>query len=744
MGTGGVRDGIGRMKAEERIKEIFAQALERKSPAEREKYLAEACQGDQEWRREIESLLRAGEQAGDFLGQTMRIPGADMVTERTGTMIGRYKLLQKIGEGGFGAVYMAEQTEPVQRKVALKIIKAGMDTREVIARFEAERQALALMDHPNIAKVLDAGATEAGRPYFVMELVNGIPITDYCDRGQLSTADRLQLFIKVCHAVQHAHQKGIIHRDINPNNVLVTLHDGEPVPKVIDFGIAKALGQKLTEKTLFTAFQHMIGTPAYMSPEQAELSGLDIDTRADIYSLGVLLYELLTGETPFDTGTWRQAALDEIRRIIRETEPPKPSTRLAQQLVAADVRRLHSKSEIREPESKEQVGASSRRLLQIKERIHMVRGDLDWIVMKALEKDRRRRYETPDAFAGDVARHLSNEPVLASSPSVTYLVGKFARRHKAGLCVAAALLLLLLAGAAVSAWQAVRATRAEHAQSLLRQQAEQARANERQLRLQAEAREKIMQAEAFVRNGSPEEADKVMRTMSPLLDELNASNAAAIYFSLGDWHARHAQWKEAATNYFQSIAGQPANFEAYDRLAPVLVQSGDLAAFEQLRRQMLSRFGETTNPVIAECIVRDCLILPWSGAELEQAGKIADAALTAGSNHWAWNYIQFAKALAAYRQGDFKSAADSLQTPLRDQGKDIARDVEGYLVLAMAQHQQGYPGYARDALTTGLGLAARLPSSDNDLKDWKAWNDWVIAQALMREAKELVNGPAKR
>ena len=362
--------------------------------------------------------------------------------------------------------------------------------------------------------------------------------------------------------------------------------------------------------------------------------------------------------------------------------------------------------------------------------------------MKALEKDRRRRYETPDAFASDVARHLSNEPVLASSPSVPYLVGKFARRHKAGLCVAAALLLLLLAGAAVSTWQAVRATRAERAQSLLRQQAEQARANERQLRLQAEAREKIMQAEAFVRNGSPEEADKVMQTMTPLLDELNASNAAAIYFALGDWHARRAQWKEAATNFFTSIAGQPANFEAYDRLAPVLVQSRDLTAFEQLRRQMLSRFGETTNPVIAARIVRDCLILPWSGAELERVGKIADAALQAGSNHWAWNYIQFAKALTAYRQGDFIGAADSLQNPLRNQGKDIARDVEGYMVLAMAQHRLGYPGYARDALTTGLGLAARLPSSDNDLQDWKAWNDWVIAQALMREAKELVNGPA--
>ena len=374
----------------------------------------------------------------------------------------------------------------------------------------------------------------------------------------------------------------------------------------------------------------------------------------------------------------------------------------------------------------------------------MVRGDLDWIVMKALEKDRRRRYETPDAFASDVARHLSNEPVLASSPSVPYLVGKFARRHKAGLCVAAALLLLLLAGAAVSTWQAVRATRAERAQSLLRQQAEQARANERQLRLQAEAREKIMQAEAFVRNGSPEEADKVMQTMSPLLDELNASNAAAIYFALGDWHARRAQWKEAATNFFTSIAGQPANFEAYDRLAPVLVQSGDLAAFEQLRRQMLSRFGETTNPVIAARIVRDCLILPWSGAELEQVGKIADAALRPARITGRGTTFSLRK--PSPRIVRATSSVRRIRCKLRfaNQGKDIARDVEGYMVLAMAQHRQGYPGYARDALTTGLGLAARLPSSDNDLQDWKAWNDWVIAQALMREAKELVNGPANR
>jgi hypothetical protein len=713
-------------KPAQRAEELFAGAMKIADAEARREYLDRACGGDTALRMEVESLLRAHVAAGDFLGRTVVLPQLEVVTEKPGTRIGRYKLLEKIGEGGFGVVWMAEQEEPVRRRVALKIIKLGMDTKEVVARFEAERQALAMMEHPNIASVFDGGATDTGRPYFVMELVKGVPITEYCDVNKLSTRERLELFMQVCHAVQHAHQKGVIHRDLKPNNILVTVKDDQPVPKVIDFGVAKATQMRLTEKTMFTRLNLCIGTPAYMSPEQAGLGSLDVDTRSDVYSLGVLLYELLTGRPPFDTQKLFENGYDAVMRTIREEEPPKPSTRLS----ALNREELST--------------VSAKRRAEPAKLNRLVHGDLDWIAMKALEKDRRRRYETPDAFAGDVARHLSNEPVLASSPSVPYLVGKYARRHKAGLCVAAALLLLLLAGAAVSTWQAVRATRAEHAQSLLRQQAEQARADERQLRLQAEAREKIMQAEAFVHNGLPEEADKVMRTMSPLLDEMNASNAAAIYYSLGDWLARHAQWKEAATNYFQSIAGQPATFDAYDRLAPVLVQSGDLAAFEQLRRQMLSRFGETTNPVIAGSIVTDCLILPWSGAELERVDKIADAALKAGSNHWAWNYLQFAKALAAYRQGNFIGAADSLQNPLRNQGKDIARDVEAYMVLAMAQHRQGYPGYARDALTTGLGLAARLPSSDNDLKDWKAWNDWVVAQALMREAKELVNGPTNR
>jgi serine/threonine protein kinase len=412
------------MNAENQVKELFAQALQRSTTAEREKYLAEACAGQPELRSQIESLLRAHEQARDFLSHTIRLPPPDTVIERSGTMIGRYKLLEKIGEGGFGVVYMAEQQEPVRRMVALKIIKAGMDTREVIARFEAERQALALMDHPNIAKVLDGGTTEARRPYFVMELVRGVPITDYCDQNNLSTAERLRLFINVCQAVQHAHQKAIIHRDLKPSNVLVTLQDGEPVPKVIDFGVAKALSQKLTEKTLFTALGQMIGTPAYMSPEQAEITQEDVDTRSDIYSLGVLLYELLTGVTPFDKETLAKAALDEMRRMIRETEPPKPSTRL--QTLGHKLAKV-AKHRHTEP------AALSR----------LVSGDLDWITMKCLEKDRRRRYETASGLTLDLQHCLSNEPVTACPPSIAYRFRKLVRRNRvafaAGAAVAASL-----------------------------------------------------------------------------------------------------------------------------------------------------------------------------------------------------------------------------------------------------------------------------------------------------------------
>jgi WD40 repeat protein/tRNA A-37 threonylcarbamoyl transferase component Bud32 len=413
----------------------------------------------------VKRLLDAHEKAGELLDKG----AADLPTlmhslndEGPCTVIGRYKLLEKIGEGGFGVVYVAEQREPVKRRVALKIIKLGMDTKQVVARFEAERQALALMDHPNIAKVLDAGATETGRPYFVMELVKGIPITKYSDQEKLSTNDRLDLFIKVCHAIQHAHQKGIIHRDIKPSNILVTLHDGVAVPKVIDFGIAKATQGELTDKTVYTQFQQFIGTPAYMSPEQAEMSGLDIDTRSDIYALGVLLYEMLTGSTPFDTKELVQSGLDEMRKIIREREPVRPSTRLTQQLLTQ-----------RDPNS-----AKS----QIANRKSQIPSDLDWIVMKCLEKDRSRRYETASGLATDLKRHLDNEPVIARPPSAAYRFQKAFRRNKLAFGAAACVIVALLLGIVASSWQAIRANRerqkAVTAQEVAKQQsrvAEQAR-----------------------------------------------------------------------------------------------------------------------------------------------------------------------------------------------------------------------------------------------------------------------------
>jgi serine/threonine protein kinase/tetratricopeptide (TPR) repeat protein len=442
------------------IEEIFFAALELEGPDARSSFLDKVC-GDPALRQRVERLLAQDAQASGFLESPAPFPTATTrpddpsAVEVPGTVIGPYKLLEQIGEGGMGFVYMAEQTQPVRRKVALKIIKPGMDTKQVIARFEAERQALALMDHPNIARVLDAGATESGRPYFIMELIRGIPITEYCDRETLSISDRLGLFTQVCQAVQHAHQKGIIHRDIKPSNVLVTLHDGVPVPKVIDFGVAKAIGQQLTEKTLFTGFAQLVGTPLYMSPEQAGLSGLDMDTRSDIYSLGVLLYELLTGTTPFDQDTFRTAAFDEIRRIIREQEPPRPSTRLS--TLGATLTTVSSNR-----------GSDSRRLTD------SMRGELDWIVMKALEKDRNRRYETASAFAADVRRHLDDEPVEACSPSAGYRLRKFARRNRVGLVTAVVVATALVAGTAVSTWQAVRAIRAERKSLADRNRAEDA------------------------------------------------------------------------------------------------------------------------------------------------------------------------------------------------------------------------------------------------------------------------------
>jgi serine/threonine protein kinase/Flp pilus assembly protein TadD len=413
-------------------KAIFLEAVEKHDPEQWPAFLDQACAGRPELRGRVEGLLQAHQEARTgqhpeedgipvtrcgTVGREPVLAALGSVTERPGTRIGPYRLLEQIGEGGFGVVFLAEQQQPVRRKVALKVLKPGMDSKQVTARFEAERQALALMDHPNIAKVLGGGQTGGGRPYFVMDLVKGLPITDYCDQAQLTTKERLELFVHVCRAVQHAHTKGVIHRDLKPSNVLVTVQDGAPLVKVIDFGIAKALGQQLTDKTLFTGFAQLIGTPLYMSPEQAALSNVDVDTRSDIYSLGVLLYELLTGTTPFDRERFRGAGYDELRRIIREEEPPRPSTRVSTLGKAATTVSAQRKSD-------------PRRLCQL------VRGELDWVVMKALEKDRGRRYETASAFAADVQRYLADEPVQACPPSAKYRLRKFARRNRTGLAVA--------------------------------------------------------------------------------------------------------------------------------------------------------------------------------------------------------------------------------------------------------------------------------------------------------------------
>jgi serine/threonine protein kinase len=427
---------------------IFFTALEKGSPEERDRYMTEACGGDTELRRRVERMLNAHPRVGSFLESPAAPATAAAELKKSdldppilhgtpGTVIGRYKLLEPIGEGGFGVVFMAEQTSPVQRKVALKIIKAGMDTRQVIARFEAERQALALMDHPNIAKVFDGGVTETGRPYFVMELVKGVPITKYCDEHRNEPRQRLELFMQVCQAVQHAHQKGIIHRDIKPNNVLVSQYDGKPVPKVIDFGVAKATGQQLTERTMFTGFGDVIGTLEYMSPEQAEVNQLDVDTRSDIYSLGVLLYELLTGSTPLEHKRVMKAGLLEMLRVVREEEPPRPSMRLST--------------------SEQLPSIAANRGLEPKKLSGLVHGELDWIVMKSLEKDRSRRYETANGLAMDLQRYLADEAVQACPPSAGYRLRKFVRRNKRPVLAASLVVLALVGGIIGTTFGLIRA-----------------------------------------------------------------------------------------------------------------------------------------------------------------------------------------------------------------------------------------------------------------------------------------------
>ena len=595
----------------QKARELFLHAVGNLPPERWEEYVAEGCGGDAELKRQVSHLLQVHREADSFL-ESPAVALGDIGHDRTsaefltgeaqgatvaptGTVIGPYKLLQPIGEGGMGTVYMAEQTQPVRRTVALKLIKAGMDSRQVLARFGAERQALALMDHPNIAKVFDAGTTDQGRPYFVMELVKGIPITRFCDERRLTLRERLELAIPVCQAVQHAHQKGIIHRDLKPSNVLIALYDGKPVPKVIDFGVAKATGPRLTDQTLYTEFGAVVGTLEYMSPEQAELNQLDIDTRSDIYSLGVLLYELLTGSTPLEHKRLKAGVFLEVLRLIREEESPRPSLRLS------TTEELPSIAACRHVEPRKLSG--------------LVRGELDWIVMKALEKDRNRRYETANGLAADLRRYLDDEPVAAGPPTAAYRLSKFAKKYRVALATACAFAAVLIGASVISFWQAVRANRAR-AEAVLAYAAETEQRREAQnqrdraVKAEGEAKANLARARAAV--------DDYLTTISESrLLNVAAARPAAAAQRAADHGPEILRGLRAANQDDPGSASRPGRGHSSSRRdhRPDRLEGRGLKAFQTALRMYESLAGAAPSPSNrsyragqGRCLVRTAMI----------------------------------------------------------------------------------------------------------------------------------------
>ncbi len=722
---------------------IFGEAINITSADERDAYLDRACENDPKLRGMVEQLVVDHFRAGRFLEQpvaqvaaTIDRPGKQPTGEKPGTQIGPYKLLQQIGEGGMGAVFMAEQTRPVQRKVALKVIKAGMDSRHVIARFEAERQALAMMDHVNIARVLDAGTTEAGRPYFVMELVHGVPITTYCDDNQLTPRQRLELFVPVCQAIQHAHQKGIIHRDIKPSNVMITLYDGKPVPKVIDFGVAKATEQKLTERTLFTQYGTMVGTLEYTSPEQAELSALGVDTRSDIYSLGVLLYELLTGSTPLSRKRVKEAAYGEIVRMIKEEEPAKPSTRLS--------------------DSGETLASiSAQRHMEPAKLTKLLRGDLDWIVMKALEKDRNRRYETANGLATDVQRYLNDEPVQACPPSALYRFRKLARRNKGAFVaasMAALVIVLALVGLSVSnilIRQEQARTRDEKERTERAQKLAQDRAEEVQRGLEG-----LKAANALLDRGRWYANERVW-------DDAHAAFTRAaqlrpdhvsVWVERGDLYARLGLWDLAAGDFARECElREPDATRRWYHHALLRLSVGDADGYRNVCRRMRERFRRTTNPYFATEVIRTSLLAPNPDADLTQLVDLATHALSNDSGTW---YCLYLLGAAQYHAGQYEPAVRRLRESLLAHPDWTGRAIS-YPVLAMAYHRLGQTAEARQALDAAAEaldrwIRDRYQSYENNwithlgaTGDWPIpWWEWLECQLYYREAKVLIDGSA--
>jgi serine/threonine protein kinase len=734
---------------------LFDETGQIPSGPEREAFITAACRDDPSLETAIRELLAADTAAASFFADgsetLVRLLGAAPVGDLAagaspviGSAIGPYQILELIGEGGCGAVFVAEQQRPIRRRVALKIIRLGMDTAAVIARFEAERQALALMDHPNIAHVIDAGATDTGLPYFVMELVHGASITRYCDENELSIAVRLGLFAQVCQAIQHAHQKGVIHRDIKPSNILITCLDGLPVPKVIDFGIAKATDLSLADNASLTHKTQMIGTPAYMSPEQAERGGLEIDTRSDIYSLGVLLYEMLAGQPPFDPTELARGGMTQLLRTLREIEPPLPSqvlASLAPESLAAIARRRGS-----EPSGL----------------LAAVRGDLDWIVSKAMDKDRSRRYETAHGFAADIVRHLDHEPVIACPPSRRYRLRKLIRRNRTVFASAAAMAAMLLIATGVSTRLYLRErearqrlTLAEQQQGVLRQEAERGHEQEAELRLLSEAREKVTQAVVLLRDGNFPAADALVAGV-PLIRP--TPEGAEVFRRLGDWHAVNGRWREAVerssyliqVNYLDG-----ADIPALDHLrtGAAWIESGDVAGYESFRRAMIARFAGTPGVISAERTVKVALLMPAAEDLMRDLNPLIDVAsaslLDVGHPHssnaadiesWRTSSV----ALGEYRRGRFEQADIWARTCLGSASTSGSRNAAARILLALALHQRGRFAEARTELAQASATVKEKFREDlpifAEADGW--WFDWIIARILLREAQALISGGA--
>ncbi len=720
-------------------KVIFLAASALDDEAGRRLLLDRACGGDAVLRARVDALFAIQAEATDYFetsgGGASAAPQVSEPAasgEQAGASIGPYRLIRRVGDGGCGVVYLAEQDEPVRRQVALKIIRLGMDTEEVISRFESERRALAMMEHPNIARVLDAGATASGRPFFVMEFVDGEKITDFCDSRRLGIRPRLELLEQVCLAIQHAHQKGVTHRDIKPSNVLVRMHDGAPVAKVIDFGIAKATTANAAERPALTRADQVVGTPAYLSPEMAA-GGADVDTRSDVHGLGVLLHELLCGVTPF-AGRFAggRKNLDELRRVLREEDPPSPSSCLAA-LPAAE------RAEI-----------AARRGLEPAKLVAELRGDLDRIVLKATERDRERRHESAYGLAADLRRYLAHEPVSARPPDVWYRCAKFIRRNRVSVLSGAVVACALIAGLGVSTRMFLREKHARAEQERLRAVAESARANEAALREQAEWRERIAQAAVRLSHVDFEGADDLLARV-PFDQAPRSLEAAQTYSKVGEWHVLAGRWREAADRFatFALVLPQvdPSDSDTISiTLLPAAAMLGlaeDEARYTIIREMAVERFGGTSRPVVAEQLLKACLLRPAPPELLKKLAPLAErleaavrdghAELVNNASRIAWS--GFALSLFYYRQGAHAKAEARLRSCFEQTGINPSRDAAARCLLALIDTRLGRDSEgaaeveeARQEINARFAEGLKLGNVNS------FWFDWINASVLLREA----------